>query len=84
MLHVAGIALMTLIINASTTGALVKFLGLARTSDLRQNILASVTHNIHKNIDENINHLKHEKGSNYSFVDWKKLKASVRLTDLCK
>ena len=82
LLHVAGIALLTLIINASTTGALVKHLGLARSSDLKQNLLASVTQNIHKNIDENIEHLKHCKSSAYANVDWKKLRDSVRLTEI--
>ena len=47
LLHVAGIALLTLLINASTTAALVKFLGLARSSSLKENILRSVTHSIH-------------------------------------
>lgn len=82
LLHVAGIALLTLIINASTTGALVKFLGLTKTSDLKLNILTSITHNIHKNIDENIKHLKHEKFSNYNLVDWNRLRSSVRLIDI--
>ena len=57
LLHVAGVALLTLLINASTTGAVVKYLGLAKTSDLKQNMLISVTHNIHKNIDETIDML---------------------------
>lgn len=35
LLHVAGVALLTLLINASTTGALVGYLGLAKTSDLK-------------------------------------------------
>jgi hypothetical protein len=30
LLHVAGIALMTLLINATTTGALVRYLGLSK------------------------------------------------------
>jgi NhaP-type Na+/H+ or K+/H+ antiporter len=57
LLHVAGIALLTLLINASTTGALVRYLGLAKSSSLKQNILISVTHNIHKNIDDTIKEL---------------------------
>lgn len=60
LLHVAGVALLTLLINASTTGALVRYLGLARSSDLKQNILASVTHTIHENIDETIKHLRED------------------------
>jgi NhaP-type Na+/H+ or K+/H+ antiporter len=50
LLHVAGVALLTLLINASTTGALVKYLGLARQSYIRQNILRTITKNIDRNI----------------------------------
>jgi len=42
MLHVAGIALLTLIINATTTGMLVRYLGLSGYSDLKKNILVGV------------------------------------------
>jgi len=59
LLHVAGIALLTLLINASTTGALVRYLGLARQSYISKNILMSITKNITKNIDENIEVIRH-------------------------
>jgi len=51
LLHTAGVALLTLLINATTTGTLVRFLGLSRQSDLKKNILVSLTKNIDKNID---------------------------------
>jgi len=43
LLHVSGIALMTLIINATTTGALVNYLKLTEYSALKRNLLISVS-----------------------------------------
>ena len=43
LLHVAGVALLTLIINATTTQALITYLGLSRYSDLKKNILLGLT-----------------------------------------
>lgn len=40
LLHVAGVALLTLIINATTTGYLVKYLGLSKTSDIKKSLIA--------------------------------------------
>lgn len=74
-MHVAGVALLTLLINASTTGALVRYLGLARSSYIRQNILNSITKNIDRNIDENIKVLKTH--NYFNMVDWKVLKKGV-------
>jgi len=51
LLQTGGIALLTLLINATTTGTLVRFLGLSKQSDLKKNILVSLTRNIDKNID---------------------------------
>jgi sodium/hydrogen exchanger 10/11 len=42
LLHVSGTALLTLLINATTTGMLVNYLGLSPYSDLKKNILLSV------------------------------------------
>jgi NhaP-type Na+/H+ or K+/H+ antiporter len=54
LLHVAGVALLTLLINATTTGLLVKKLGLSRQSDLKKNILIGITYQIDRNIESNI------------------------------
>mgnify|MGYP006094557277 FL=1 len=43
LIHVAGVALLTLLINATTTGILVKALGLNHYSDLKKNILYSIS-----------------------------------------
>ena len=43
LIHVAGVALLTLLINATTTSFLVKALGLNHYSDLKKNILFSVS-----------------------------------------
>ena len=44
LLHVGGVALLTLLINATTTGALVRKLGLSKSSALQMNILHGITH----------------------------------------
>lgn len=80
LLHVAGIALLTLLINATTTGALVKALGLARESNIRKNILMTIYKNIELNIDENINHLK--QSHYFNLVDWETLKKGVQMHKL--
>jgi len=72
LLHVAGIALMTLLINATTTGALVRYLGLSSQSDLQKNILFGLAYKLDNNIDENIKRLKDNRHFNH--VDWDQLK----------
>ena len=57
LLHVAGIAFLTLIINATTTASVVNFLGLSHYSDLKKNILFSLTKSLDKQVDENIQKL---------------------------
>lgn len=42
LLHTAGVAFLTLLINATTTGTLVRFLGLSKQSDIKKNILMGV------------------------------------------
>jgi NhaP-type Na+/H+ or K+/H+ antiporter len=44
LLHVASVALLTLLINATTTGMLVRYLGLSRYSDIKKNILIGLTY----------------------------------------
>ena len=39
LIHVGGMAMLTLLINATTTGLLVKKLGLNKESDIQKNIL---------------------------------------------
>lgn len=82
LLHVAGVALLTLLINASTTAALVKYLGLARSSSVKESILASVTQNIHRNIDKAIDELEEAPNHHWQSVDWDKLRDTVKLTEL--
>jgi NhaP-type Na+/H+ or K+/H+ antiporter len=68
LLHTAGVALLTLLINATTTGRLVKYLGLSRTSDLKKNILVGLTNQLDKNVDRNIEILREKRHFNH--VDW--------------
>jgi NhaP-type Na+/H+ or K+/H+ antiporter len=43
LLHVGGVALLTLLINATTTGMLVRKLGLSNSTNLQKNILVGIT-----------------------------------------
>ena len=58
LVHIAGVALLTLLINATTTGHVVRFLGLSGTSAVRKHLLVGVTDQVDSNIDENIRHLQ--------------------------
>ena len=58
LLDVAGVALLTLIINASTTEWLVKKLGLTAQSEIQQNILLTLIANTNKNLLDNIADIK--------------------------
>jgi len=44
LLHVAGVALATLLINATTTSLLVQKLGLSKQSDIQKNMIIGLTH----------------------------------------
>jgi NhaP-type Na+/H+ or K+/H+ antiporter len=68
LLHVAGVALLTLLINATTTGPLVKYLGLSKYSDLKKNILMGLTKQLDKNVDKDIEILKTKR--HFNNVDW--------------
>ena len=80
LLHVAGVALLTLLINATTTAALVRYLGLSKYSDLKKNILVGLTCQFDRNVDKNIEVLKQR--SHFNYVEWQKLRESVRLSGL--
>jgi len=71
---------LTLLINATTTGILVRFLGLSKYSDLKKNILVGLTCQFDRNVDKNIELLKQK--SHFNYVEWPKLRESVRLSEL--
>ena len=81
LLHVAGVALLTLIINATTTGKLVQYLGLSKVSDIKKSILAKISYELdevdNKNIEKELKNQKH-----FNYVDWDRLKSDVDLTNL--
>ena len=80
LLHVLGVALLTLIINATTTGSLVEKLGLTKHSDIKQNMLVSVSYQLDQSLDQNIEVLKTKK--HFNQVDWKIIKNDLELTNL--
>lgn len=80
LLHVAGVALLTLLINATTTGMVVNYLHLADYSDLKKNQLISLSMQIDRNIDAKIKQLKTQK--RFCFVDFRKMKEKVNMGEL--
>lgn len=80
LVHVSGVALLTLLINATTTGFLVKALKLNHYSDLRKNILYSVSLKVDKNIDENIKDLKRQQY--FKHVKWNDLRNNVKMKEI--
>jgi NhaP-type Na+/H+ and K+/H+ antiporter len=82
LLHVGGVALLTLLINATTTGWLVNQLGLSKESDLKKNILVGLTYKLERIIDENIETLKTKRHFNH--IEWVQLRDSVKLNELKK
>ena len=79
LIHVAGVALLTLLINATTTAILVRALGLNHYSDLKKNILFSVSMQMDQQMDETIRQMKTEK--NFRQVDWEDLAEQVKMTE---
>mmetsp|Transcript_5431 Transcript_5431/g.9149 ORF Transcript_5431/g.9149 Transcript_5431/m.9149 type:complete len:461 (+) Transcript_5431:541-1923(+) len=80
LLHVAGVALLTLLINATTTGMLVRYLGLSRQSDIKKSILMGLTFQLEKNVDKNIEVLKTKRHFNH--IIWDNLKEQMKLNEL--
>lgn len=82
LLHVAGVALLTLLINATTTGWVVKKLGLTRQSDIKKNILVSISYQLEDNAEHHMAILKEKR--HFNNVDWKTLSKQIEMTDLRK
>jgi len=80
LLHTAGVALLTLIINATTTGILVRYLGLSRQSNLKKQALHSMSLKVEQDLDLNIEKLKENK--HFHAVDWEHLKDDVNMADI--
>lgn len=80
LFHVGGIALLTLLINATTTGWLVMKLGLSKQSDIEKSILCSLTERLNRNVDENIEHLRSKRHFNH--VEWDTIKEQVDMHEL--
>lgn len=77
LFHMSGIAVLTLVINAPTTGPLLKKLGLAKTSKVQETVIREVLIKISKETHEKTEELKQRK--NLREVDWKKVKQITNL-----
>ena len=75
LIHVGGMALMTLLINATTTEWLVRRLGLNKESDIQKNILYGIAVKIQKDTEDTIEILKTRRHFNH--VDWNELRTKV-------
>lgn len=67
--------MLTLIINATTTGRLVKYLGLTKESDIQKNILYGIAVKIQTDTEDTIEILKTRR--HYNNVDWEELRNHV-------
>ena len=73
---------MTLLINATTTAWVVNKLGLSRQSDIKKNILISISYQLEDSIQKHISHLKEKRHFNH--VDWKLMMETIEMKDLRK
>ena len=80
LIHVAGVALLTLLINATTTGILVKALGLNHYSDLKKNILYSISKQMDQGMDQTIRELRIQRY--FKQVNWDYLKDDVKMNNI--
>jgi len=72
LFHTAGIAVLTLIINGTTMGFLVRILGLMRMSEVKKKMVRNLIRAYRKEVNETIENLKNKK--NFGKVDWDRLK----------
>lgn len=72
LFHTAGIALLTLFINGSTMGFLVKGLGLMRMPDVKKKMVRNLIRAYKKEVHDTIDKMKSRK--NFGKVDWDDLK----------
>ena len=73
---------MTLMINATTTGCLVRKLGLTKESDIQKNILFGIATKIQNGTEEQIEILKTKR--HYNNVDWDELRKVVKMEGITK
>eukprot|EP00349_Pseudokeronopsis_sp_Brazil_P001412 CAMPEP_0202962318 /NCGR_PEP_ID=MMETSP1396-20130829/6401_1 /ASSEMBLY_ACC=CAM_ASM_000872 /TAXON_ID= /ORGANISM="Pseudokeronopsis sp., Strain Brazil" /LENGTH=179 /DNA_ID=CAMNT_0049682793 /DNA_START=1112 /DNA_END=1651 /DNA_ORIENTATION=- len=81
LFHMAGIAILTIILNGNTTGLLINWLGMGKkSSPLKMKLLHNLMEQIDDDVDEAIDHLKENK--DYNLVDWDIVRASCELKDV--
>ena len=80
LFHVGGVALLTLLINATTTGKLVMLLGLSKQTDFEKSILHGMTERLSRSVDENIGVLRQKRHFNH--VEWENIKGEVDMHEL--
>ena len=77
LFHTAGIASLTLLVNATTTGFFIEKLGLAKSSNVQEDVLTQVCRTVYDETKDSINDLKSDKF--LRFADWKKVKELTEL-----
>jgi hypothetical protein len=80
--HTSGIAILTLVINGTTTGFLIRKLGLTRMTNVKKKMLRNLIVAYKKQVREEIEEMKVKK--NYSKIDWEIIKdfaASDKIRD---
>ena len=80
LFHTAGIATITLLINATTTGYLISKLGLAKVSKTQTNLLQQVSQTVN---DETLSTIQELRAHKYlKFADWGKVKEFSQLSEV--
>jgi hypothetical protein len=69
------VALLTLIINATTVGMIVNYLGLSKQSDFAKNVFAGAIIDLDTGVDNQIMVLRNK--SHFNHVDWDKIRDAV-------
>jgi hypothetical protein len=78
--HTAGIAIMTLVINGTTMGFLVRKLGLMRMSEVQKKMLKNVVQAYKKEAAEKIEELK--ENEHFNKIDWDVLKHMAKADEI--
>ncbi|CAI2372737.1 unnamed protein product [Moneuplotes crassus] len=80
--HTAGIAILTLVINGTTMGFVIRKLGLMRISEVKKKMLKNIVKAYRKEVGEVIE--KMQENENYKKIDWEILKKMAKADEIKK
>ena len=80
LFHTAGIAFFTLMINGTTTGPLIKRLGLQRLSDVKRKLMKNILKQFECNVEHLIDDLRSKK--HFNLVEWPRVIETIGFQEL--